>query len=101
MRVILNFDLPMVTSIEKRRYRSFRKGLIQFGFVMCQESMYTKLCLNSTQVKRVEKYLQKIKPDVGQIEYFVLTEKQYARRIILTGTAESEYIQTTERQIIL
>lgn len=101
MRIILNFDLPMVTSKEKRIYRGFRKGLIQFGFVMCQESMYTKLCLNSTQVKRAEGYLNKIKPEVGQIEYYVLTERQYARRVILTGTSGSEYIQTTERQIIL
>jgi CRISPR-associated protein Cas2 len=101
MRLILNFDLPQTTLGEKRAYRGFRKELVKFGFVMNQYSMYSKLCLNSTQQKRVEDFLRRIKPRRGVVEYFCLTEKQYARRRILTASHASEYLQTTDRQVIL
>jgi CRISPR-associated protein Cas2 len=101
MRLVLNFDLPQVTLKEKRVYRRFRKDLIKYGFVMNQYSLYSKLCLNSTQQKRTEEYLAKIKPDRGTVEYFCLTEKQYARRRLLVGADGSEYLQSTERQVIL
>ncbi|MDR0501186.1 MAG: CRISPR-associated endonuclease Cas2 [Coriobacteriales bacterium] len=101
MRIVVNFDLPQVTLKEKRTYRKFRKELIKYGFVMNQYSMYSKLCLNSTQQKRTEEYLTKIRPDRGVVEYFCLTEKQYARRRLLVGSNNSEYIQTTTRQVIL
>ena len=39
MRVIVFFDLPTLTSKERREYRRFRKFLINEGFIMMQESM--------------------------------------------------------------
>jgi CRISPR-associated protein Cas2 len=101
MRLVLNFDLPQVTLRDKRIYRRFRKELIKYGFVMNQYSMYSKLCLNSTQQKRTEDYLEKIKPESGIVEYFCLTEKQYARRRLLIGTHSTECLQTTDRQVII
>jgi CRISPR-associated protein Cas2 len=101
MRLVLNFDLPQVTLRDKRIYRRFRKELIKYGFVMNQYSMYSKLCLNSTQQKRTEDYLEKIRPEFGVVEYFCLTEKQYARRRLLIGAYSTECLQTTDRQVII
>ena len=43
MRVMVMFDLPTETSMERRHYRWFRKFLIDEGFIMMQESIYTKI----------------------------------------------------------
>ena len=101
MRIVLYFDLPQVTRKERREYRIFRKELIKYGFVMNQFSVYSKLCLNSTQQKRTQAFLEKIRPEKGLVEYFCLTEKQYARRQILTGKSSTIYLQSTDRQVII
>ena len=46
MRVLVMFDLPTETSIQRRNYRKFRKSLIKNGFIMMQESVYVKLAMN-------------------------------------------------------
>ena len=45
MRVLVMFDLPTETSIQRRNYRKFRKSLIKNGFIMMQESVYIKLAM--------------------------------------------------------
>ncbi|MDY0244393.1 MAG: CRISPR-associated endonuclease Cas2, partial [Sphaerochaeta sp.] len=48
MRVIVMFDLPVLTRPQRKAYRKFRKWLIATGFIMLQESIYSKLVLNPT-----------------------------------------------------
>ena len=43
MRIIVFFDLPVITAKSRRDYYNFRKYLIKSGFVMMQESVYCKL----------------------------------------------------------
>lgn len=43
MRIIVMFDLPVVTSAERQEYTKFRKFLLKSGFIMMQESVYTKI----------------------------------------------------------
>ena len=45
------FDLPVDTEQQRRNYRVFRKYLIESGFVMMQQSIYTKIAKNSYQRK--------------------------------------------------
>jgi CRISPR-associated protein Cas2 len=40
MRVMVFFDLPVVTSAERKEYTKFRKFLIHEGFIMMQFSVY-------------------------------------------------------------
>lgn len=42
MRVIVMFDLPVLTAQERRDYTRFRKHLLKNGFLMMQESIYCK-----------------------------------------------------------
>ena len=50
MRVMVFFDLPTITDKNRHDYRKFRQFLVQEGFIMMQESVYTKLVLNGTMV---------------------------------------------------
>lgn len=77
MRVIVMFDLPTLTKENMRDYRRFHKFLIKNGFIMLQESIYTKLTLNSTNAKLVQDNVRKNKPKDGLVSMLTITEKQY------------------------
>ena len=53
MRIMVMFDLPVITSEQRREYTKFRKFLIKSGFLMMQESIYCKLALNGTAAKAI------------------------------------------------
>jgi|GEM_PF-5364137 len=46
MRVIVFFDLPVKTAQDRREYARFRKKLVKSGFIMMQQSVYSKIALN-------------------------------------------------------
>ena len=46
MRLMVFFDLPVETAMQRKEYRLFRKFLIKDGYLMLQESVYAKLVVN-------------------------------------------------------
>ena len=101
MRVIVFFDLPIVTADEQREYRKFRKYLIKNGFIMMQESVYSKLTPNSTTADAISDNLRKNKPNNGLVQVLKVTEKQFNRMEFIVGSAKSDVIDTDERIIVL
>ena len=91
MRVIVMFDLPTTTSENIREYTKFRKYLIKSGFLMMQESVYSKLALNGTAVKAIVDNVHKNKPEEGLIQLLTVTEKQYAKMDIVIGETKVKY----------
>ena len=92
MRVLVFFDLPVITGENKRAYRKFRKYLLKNGFLMLQESVYCKLALNGTAVKAIVDNVHKNKPEEGLIQLLTVTEKQYAKMDIVIGETKSEVL---------
>ena len=101
MRVIVMFDLPTETSMDRRHYRWFRKYLIDDGFVMMQESIYTKICINIHAVKQVELNIRKNKPPKGIVQVMSVTERQFAGMQIIVGELDNTYIQDDSRLVVL
>lgn len=101
MRIIVFFDLPVLTLENRRNYRKFRKFLMKSGFIMLQESVYSKIVLNSSVKDSVVASVKRNRPPAGLVELLTITEKQFAKMEIITGVTKSEYIQTDERLIIL
>ena len=62
MRIVVFFDLPVLTESNRRDYRTFRKYLIKSGFMMVQESVYCKLAQNSSVADAVVENIKKNKP---------------------------------------
>lgn len=100
MRVMVLFDLPVVTGAQRREYTKFRKFLLKSGFIMMQESVYTKLALNPTVANTIEENVRKNKPAEGLVQMLTITEKQYNKMEILVGEVNSDVIQSDERLII-
>ena len=63
MRVLVFFDLPVLTAENRRAYTRFRKFLLKNGFLMLQESVYCKLALNGTAVNAIVDNVHKNKPE--------------------------------------
>ena len=101
MRIIVMFDLPVITESEKREYRKFRKYLIKGGFLMMQESIYCKLAQNSTAADALVENVKKNKPLGGLVQILKITEKQYAKMEYIIGESRSNILDTDERLVIL
>lgn len=101
MRILVMFDLPTLTSQDKKEYRNFRKYLITSGFLMLQESVYSKLVLNTTSAHLIMDSVRKHKPPSGSLFMLTITEKQFAKMEIVVGDKMSEVVDTTERLLVL
>ena len=101
MRVLVFFDLPVITEENRKDYRKFRKFLLKSGFIMLQESVYCKLALNGSAVNAIIEKVHKNKPEEGLIQLLSVTEKQYAKMDIIVGESKSEVLDTDERLVIL
>lgn len=101
MRTILFFDLPSVTKADIRDYRKFVKFIKSKGFVMMQESVYTKLSLNETVVESTLKEIKNKLPSDGVVSVLTITEKQFASIRHLLGELEMDVIVNDDRIIKL
>lgn len=101
MRVMVFFDLPVLTEKNRKDYRAFRKFLIKSGFLMLQESVYCKLAQNATVADTILENVRKNKPNVGLVQVLRVTEKQYAKMELVVGESNSTVIDTDERLVII
>lgn len=101
MRVMIFFDLPTETAKERRSYSKFRKMLIDEGFIMMQESVYSKLALNNSVVKSIKEKINKNKPPKGIVQLLIITEKQFSEIEYVVGEKDTEILDNTERLTII
>ena len=101
MRVLVFFDLPVITSEQRRAYVKFRKLLLKSGFLMLQESVYCKLALNGTAVQGIIDNIHKNRPPEGLVQLLTVTEKQYAKMDFIIGETKSEVLDSDKRLVIL
>lgn len=99
MRVLVFFDLPVVTSEQRREYTKFRKFLLKNGFLMLQESVYCKIALNGTGVKSIVDSIHKNSPPEGLVQLLSVTEKQYSKMDLIVGEVKSEVLDSDERLV--
>lgn len=101
MRILVMFDLPMITAAERKEYTKFRKYLIKSGFLMLQESVYCKMSPNATLADATIENVKKNKPEKGLVQVLRITEKQYAKMEFIVGEGKSEVLSSDERLVIL
>lgn len=101
MRTMVFFDLPNIYAKDKRNYLKFRKYLLNEGFIMMQESVYSKIVLNSQQSVALIERLKKNAPKKGLIQVLTITEKQYSQIEYIIGESNTKIIDSEDRLIIL
>lgn len=102
MRVVVFFDLPTDTARDRREYRRFRKFLIKEGFLMMQESVYTKLVLNEHVYRTEVQRLVENRPERGLVQALHVTEQQFADMIYITGDKiERQELESLDTLVII
>ncbi len=101
MRILILFDLPMVSKKDKKQYTDFRRFLIRDGYSMVQYSVYARICPNLDTVQTHIKRLEMSAPEHGAVRSIVVTNKQYAEAKIITGKWKPQEKMVREQQISL
>ena len=85
MRLLVFFDLPMVTKAEKKAYVQFRRFLLNDGYDMIQWSVYGRILNgNDAQIKHQRRLVDNLPPE-GSVRCMTVTEKQYVGMQLLVG----------------
>ena len=85
MRILVFFDLPVKSKLQRRKSTQFRNFLIKDGYHMVQFSVYARVCNGTDSVQVHRKRLEVVLPPAGSIRMMVVTEKQYNNIQILLG----------------
>ena len=98
MRLLVLFDLPVVTKTDRKVYAQFRKFLINDGYDMLQFSVYCRM-VNGEDA--VNKHLNRLKlnlPAKGHVRFLQITDKQYGAMKVLVGerTCREKYVDVTQ-----
>ena len=101
MRTIVFFDLPNIYLKDKKNYLKFRKYLLSEGFIMMQESVYSKIVMNSQQSTLLLDRLRKQAPKKGLLQVLTITERQYSQIEYIIGENQSKIINTEDRLVVL
>ena len=101
MRTIVFFDLPNIYHKDKRNYQLFHKFLINEGYIMLQESVYSKLALNLQQAEFNVNKIRKNAPNKGLIQVLNITENQYTEIEYIIGKSNSNIIDNEDRLVVL
>ena len=101
MRTILFFDLPSITKTDHRQYRKFVKFIKSKGFVMLQESVYSKLSLNESVVDSTIKEIKTGLPKDGIVSVLTITEKQFSSIEHLLGQINIDVVTNDDKVVKL
>jgi CRISPR-associated protein Cas2 len=101
MRMLVFFDLPVVTRAERRAYTHFRRFLLNDGFDMIQFSVYGRI-LNGRDAenKHMQRVIANLPPE-GSVRVLTVTEKQFASMKLLVGLPLFQEKQVGANQMLL
>lgn len=101
MRLFVMFDLPVETVQNRREYRLFHKALINEGFIMMQESVYTRITVNRKSAELLEQRLTKQVPQEGLVQTLIVTEAQFNSMNFLVGQPSDDIRNNPARVIVI
>ncbi|MHA4811169.1 CRISPR-associated endonuclease Cas2 [Flavitalea flava] len=97
--VLVFFDLPTETKLERKIYAKFRKDILKDGFQMFQFSIYMRHCSSRENADVHVKRVKKILPAKGHVGIMCVTDKQFGMMEIFYGhspTTAAQPIQQLE-----
>mgnify|MGYP003411333606 FL=1 len=101
MRLLVFFDLPVVTKAERRAYTVFRRFLINDGYDMIQFSIYGRILAGNDALEKHMKRLINNLPPEGSVRCLSVTEKQFASMKLLVGLPLFQEKKVNPQQMLL
>ena len=100
MWMLVLFDLPVISSEDRKAASLFRKALLDRGFHMSQFSVYYRLISGKEAFDGSVKDIQKQLPSKGKVDIIAITDKQYETIVSFTGKTK-EKNKTNPTQLLL
>ena len=94
------FDLPVVSTEEKRQYTRFRKYLLREGFLQLQFSVYAKFCASRENAQKYFNHIKSAVPPGGKVRLLMITDKQFGDMVLLYGKTIQEVEKKPEQLLI-
>lgn len=79
MWVIVFFDMPTTTKVQRKAYSDFRKKLLVDGFNMFQFSIYVRNCPSVENAEVHKKRVRAFIPEEGNVVIMTITDKQFSQ----------------------
>lgn len=90
MWIMVLFDLPTNTKIDRKTASKFRKNLLDDGFNLFQYSIYTRHCSSRENAQVHKRRIRKILPPEGKVSIITITDKQFGMMEMFFGKKEVE-----------
>lgn len=97
MWVVVFFDLPVMTKIQKTRYRRFRDYLLSDGHIQLQYSVYGRPCASMEIADKHAERIEARVPPEGEVRLLILTSLQFGRMKRFVGETESQVEKPPEQ----
>lgn len=101
MRILVFFDLPVVSKEDRAIYTRFRKFLLEDGYDMLQFSVYCRIVNGEDAVGKHLKRLQEKLPSKGSVRFLQITDRQYMAMKLLVGTRTRKEKHVNTKQMLL
>ncbi|KPP98822.1 MAG: subtype II CRISPR-associated endonuclease Cas2 [Rhodobacteraceae bacterium HLUCCA12] len=101
MWVWVLFDLPVLTSAERKRATRFRNDLLELGFNMVQFSVYLRHAWSKEKAESYARQVGDLVPDPGHVQVLFFTDKQYALSQVFQGKRRSKAPAEKPAQLVL
>lgn len=88
MWILVLFDLPTETALERKQAALFRKRLLGDGFTMFQFSIYLRHCPSRENAEVHIKRVKSVMPPLGEIGILWITDKQFSQMELFQCRAE-------------
>ena len=75
--LLIMFDLPVGTGVERRNYRVFRRSLLKQGFRRLQNSVYVKLVKNAAAMQGELREAALLAPGTGSVFALPMTLRAF------------------------
>lgn len=100
MWILVMFDLPTDTKVQRKAASDFRNFLLNEGFERSQFSVYARFVNGkeafSTRVNRIERNL----PDLGDVQILNFTDRQYRDIIHFSDQGRQKARRNPEQMVM-
>lgn len=101
MWLFVAFDLPSVSTGEKRAHAKFRSGLLRLGLMMLQWSMYARAYPNEAASETARSVIAASVPRGGRVRLFSITDRQFEKMVCIDGERRKKPEKKLEQLILL
>lgn len=103
MRLLVYFDLPVLTKLERSLAQEFRKNLISEGFIMMQYSCYSRFCRNEAEASKYLIRVKKLSKKLcgGEVRILKITNRQYENMMVLLKEPKLTEIKVSKNPLVV